>query len=577
RVLREREAFNKVLAAKVQENRYKDMMIRLARNESVSKYQSSFNNASRYAWLAAKAYDYETSLDAGNSAAPGELLDRIVKERQLGLWSDGTPRIGQGGLAEILAQLDGNFQVLKGQFGINNPQSEVEKISLRRELFRIAPPASAGGLAASDDRWKDSTSTVHDTLSQSFAYFQNFGTDYRANQKVVEGYVEAELPLLKDVAFARTASFNAAARHTKYKFDGVGSYDQGAHANEFSVNSWKLGLVWEPFEWMRLRGTRSRDIRAPNFNELFQASASNFAQVLNRWNANTPQFPAGLAGGNPELGPEQAKTTTIGMVLQPKWGWTERLRFSADYYDIKVNNYIATPGGAQNIVDRCFNFNDPVLCPLISFAPDAGNPRGILAEVRGVNVNLQWLRTRGLDLEADYRLPLDTVFGGMPGTLAVRALATRTFESSTNLFGVVTDQVGTTGSPGGIPDWLLNLYLTYSNGPASVTLTGRYITKGFFSGTSVGPDDPRYATFANVGVQQTIDGVLYSPTNDNTVASAVYFNLNGSYSLIDDGTFLDGLAFAGVIPAPLVIFCTFVGFVAGGWMGALAMTVGVFL
>ncbi|WP_225896885.1 chromate efflux transporter [Brevundimonas goettingensis] len=47
--------------------------------------------------------------------------------------------------------------------------------------------------------------------------------------------------------------------------------------------------------------------------------------------------------------------------------------------------------------------------------------------------------------------------------------------------------------------------------------------------------------------------------------------------LIDDGTFLDGVAFAGVIPAPLVIFCTFVGFVAGGWTGALAMTAGVFL
>ncbi|WP_425984069.1 chromate efflux transporter [Brevundimonas sp. TWP1-2-1b1] len=47
--------------------------------------------------------------------------------------------------------------------------------------------------------------------------------------------------------------------------------------------------------------------------------------------------------------------------------------------------------------------------------------------------------------------------------------------------------------------------------------------------------------------------------------------------LIDDGTFLDGLAFAGVIPAPLVIFCTFVGFVVGGWVGALAMTAGVFL
>ena len=47
--------------------------------------------------------------------------------------------------------------------------------------------------------------------------------------------------------------------------------------------------------------------------------------------------------------------------------------------------------------------------------------------------------------------------------------------------------------------------------------------------------------------------------------------------LISDGQFLDGIAFAGVIPAPLVMFCTFVGFVAGGWVGAIAMTVGVFL
>jgi len=47
--------------------------------------------------------------------------------------------------------------------------------------------------------------------------------------------------------------------------------------------------------------------------------------------------------------------------------------------------------------------------------------------------------------------------------------------------------------------------------------------------------------------------------------------------LISDGPFLDGVAFAGVIPAPLVIFCTFVGFVVGGWAGALAMTAGVFL
>lgn len=46
---------------------------------------------------------------------------------------------------------------------------------------------------------------------------------------------------------------------------------------------------------------------------------------------------------------------------------------------------------------------------------------------------------------------------------------------------------------------------------------------------------------------------------------------------IGDGAFLDGVALAGMLPAPLVIFATFVGYVAGGLGGALAMTAGMFL
>lgn len=44
-----------------------------------------------------------------------------------------------------------------------------------------------------------------------------------------------------------------------------------------------------------------------------------------------------------------------------------------------------------------------------------------------------------------------------------------------------------------------------------------------------------------------------------------------------DAQFLDGLALSGILPAPLIIFSTFVGFAAGGPWGALAMTVGIFL
>jgi len=41
--------------------------------------------------------------------------------------------------------------------------------------------------------------------------------------------------------------------------------------------------------------------------------------------------------------------------------------------------------------------------------------------------------------------------------------------------------------------------------------------------------------------------------------------------------FVDGLALSGVLPAPLIIFSTFVGYIAGGMGGALLMTVGIFL
>jgi len=46
---------------------------------------------------------------------------------------------------------------------------------------------------------------------------------------------------------------------------------------------------------------------------------------------------------------------------------------------------------------------------------------------------------------------------------------------------------------------------------------------------------------------------------------------------LTDSQFLDGLAIGGALPAPLIIFSTFVGYLAGGLAGAILMTVGIFL
>jgi chromate transporter len=50
-----------------------------------------------------------------------------------------------------------------------------------------------------------------------------------------------------------------------------------------------------------------------------------------------------------------------------------------------------------------------------------------------------------------------------------------------------------------------------------------------------------------------------------------------SHHWLTNREFVDGLALSGALPAPLIIFSTFVGYLAGGLRGGIAMTIGIFL
>lgn len=45
---------------------------------------------------------------------------------------------------------------------------------------------------------------------------------------------------------------------------------------------------------------------------------------------------------------------------------------------------------------------------------------------------------------------------------------------------------------------------------------------------------------------------------------------------ITNNQFLDGIALSSILPAPLIIFATFVGYIGGGALGAVALTAGIF-
>jgi len=140
--------FRRTGAAEVQEFRYQDMAFRIFRNDALQKYRAAFDLAARYVYLAASAYDYETNLLGSDNQAGQQFLTDIVRQRNLGQIISGEPLPGTPGLADSMAQLKLNFDVLKGQMGFNNPQVETNRFSLRRELFRI-PDGPEG-----DELWR---------------------------------------------------------------------------------------------------------------------------------------------------------------------------------------------------------------------------------------------------------------------------------------------------------------------------------------------------------------------------------------------------------------------------------------
>ncbi len=396
----------------------------------------------------------------------------------------------------------------------------VEDIALQQHVFAgnlrgsvVDLPAGKVALAVGAEYRIDKIDVTHDDLSNLYAYFQNFGSDYDGKAEVFEAYAEVEVPLLADQPLARSLSVNGAVRQTVYDVSGFGSYLLTSVENSFNATAWKLSANWEPAEWLRFRLSRSRDIRAPNFAELFLASASSFTPVSNPFRGGAATNPSLLNGGSPYIEPEKADTWGAGVIFQPG-GALDGFRLSVDYFDIKVKDYIGSPpGGFQNILNRCYQ-GVSAACSLIN---DGSVQEGDdITEIRNVSLNLEELRTSGIDFEADYRMSL-----GGANQLMLRGLATYVDELSTVGFGEEIDRAGQTGVAGSIsaPKWSANAFATLINPGFTVTVQGRYIDSGKVDALYTGPDDPDY------------DSTAVNSISDNTVPSRFYVNLFGTVKI----------------------------------------------
>ncbi|HTI66278.1 MAG TPA: TonB-dependent receptor [Caulobacteraceae bacterium] len=278
---------------------------------------------------------------------------------------------------------------------------------------------------------------------------------YGANE-VWEFSGETVIPLLKNLPLAQNLEFNGAARYTNYSTSG-------------EVVSWKVGLEYQPFEDLRFRATKSRDIRAASLFELFQAPTLGTANIATDPHTGASNLNVVRSDqGNPDLKPEKAETWTIGAVYSPSW--FRGFRMSADFYNIDVTDVIGTAlGVGANAVtialQRCEDSGGTsAYCKIfprpLPFSDHSLANAPTMIVNQGINQSEQY--NRGIDVEASYGFDMAGIHKSLPGRADLRVLLNYAPDQVIVAF---PGEPGVNAAGNGISSTRLSFMANYNLGP----------------------------------------------------------------------------------------------------------------
>jgi iron complex outermembrane recepter protein len=237
------------------------------------------------------------------------------------------------------------------------------------------------------------------------------------------------------------------------------------------VEAWKVGLDFQMTRDLRLRATKSRDVREATFSERFDNSPNGGTITFDPQTGQNNVVITSTAAGNPNLRPEAADTIVYGLVYQPRWA--EGLRMSIDRYEVDIADSIATLTD-DDIVDECF-FN-MVLCDYV--IRDSG---GNLARVLTPYLNLDQAYVQGIDFEIGYNRSVNW-FASRDESFSVRVLGGKLEHRTNTVAGSVPAEFA---GALGFPELTANATVSYRVGPWSVQLQQRYIDEVLLNRTWV--------------------------------------------------------------------------------------------
>lgn len=309
-------------------------------------------------------------------------------------------------------------------------------------------PGGAVAVATGLEYRDESGAEINGGFSQTGVGGGNATAPTNGSFNVAEFYGEISLPVMERL------TLDAAVRYGDYSTVGA-------------QTTWKVGFDAAVLDSLRVRGSYSESVRAPNIADLYAGAGETFANVedpcdgvtnattgdaatncrsiqviQDRINANISaanpdgifeltqaesQQTGGFIGGNPFVNEETAKSYTVGLVWQPDF--FEGFSLAADYYNIEIDDAIAVTS-RNTVLERCYNVAPSDFDPTCGIGIQPGGRArrdmrpgaGALIGVDSGSSNENIFETDGVDVELAYSTDLG------PGTLGVGLLWSHLFK-----------------------------------------------------------------------------------------------------------------------------------------------------
>ena len=393
------------------------------------------------------------------------------------------------------------------------------------EFFELQ--GGAIGVATGFEYREETSESLTDEFTKRGLLASAATPDSYGEYDVTEFFIEVSVPLIADMAFAHELTLDGAFRTADYSHAGT-------------AEAWKVGVMYAPFEDLRIRGTLGEAVRAPNISEAFDPLSPGFSNITDPCdhddinddpdrasNCAAIGIPAGfvandnvsvdvLSGGNDNLESEESESLTVGVVWTPSF--VDDLSVTFDYYDIEITDAIISVS-AQNIIDNCVDASggpDSGFCSQVDRDPTTHD----IELVRSGFLNAAAIETSGVEAQVRYVTGLEAF--ELPGEVTMNLLVNKLIKLEEFEFQDRPDEINVEDGEVGDPELQVRFNADYQLDDLTVSWSSKLIDRSFTLDISPTGDTSEDISSAYIGTIVTHDlGVNYQLSDSVTLNAGI--------------------------------------------------------